>query len=127
MLKTTLPKSNSISRLMISKCYSIVGVSRQIAQKINSTYGIDKAIYIYNSIQNLSDFNINSNTGDFILFLGRLSERSKNIDLLIEAYSLVEKGLRQKLIIQGDGPDKDLIRSKIKQLNLYDDIELRFI
>ncbi len=49
----------------------------------------------------------------------------KNRVAMVEIYSeLKKKGIEEKLYILGDGPDKENIESKIKELNLEDDVLL---
>ena len=53
-----------------------------------------------------------------ILFVGRLGEE-KNVEFLIEAQKdLVEKHNNMKLIIVGDGPDKEKYEDLVKELDL---------
>ena len=61
----------------------------------------------------------------YILSVGRIIP-SKNIPLLIEAYSYAKQQfhIKHKLVIVGDGSEISLVKEKIKALNLQDDILL---
>lgn len=63
------------------------------------------------------------NKKDFIiLFVGRLGEE-KNVDFLINAHKkIVEKHSNIKLVIVGDGPDKETYEKLTKDLKLEDNI-----
>ena len=58
-----------------------------------------------------------------ILGVGRLSLQ-KNFTLLIKAFSLLNKNTRAKLIILGDGPEKQSLINLIKTLNIKEDCQL---
>ena len=58
-----------------------------------------------------------------ILGVGRLS-LEKNFTLLIKAFSLLNKNTRAKLIILGDGPEKQSLTNLIKTLNIEEDCQL---
>jgi glycosyltransferase involved in cell wall biosynthesis len=61
----------------------------------------------------------------YLLFFGRLEESIKNFTLLLKAFSkseVYENGI--KLMIIGDGADKDFILSKINKLKLNDSVEV---
>lgn len=61
-----------------------------------------------------------------ILFVGRLVEQQKGIDLLIKAFKIVAKQNKDwTLTIVGDGPDKQKIINLIKQYNLEDRVILK--
>jgi glycosyltransferase involved in cell wall biosynthesis len=61
----------------------------------------------------------------YILFFGRLENKSKNFDLLLEAFSIsamFNKGYHLKIV--GSGPDLEYVKNKIKSLQLDDFVEL---
>ncbi len=60
-----------------------------------------------------------------ILFVGRLVEYQKGIDLLLRAFSFVIKSDNEcQLTIVGDGKDKDNIKQMIKDLGLQKNVKL---
>lgn len=65
-----------------------------------------------------SDFNIDKKNKNFI-FVGRLENESKNLDLLIDSFSLVlKKDKNIRLYIIGDGRYKGSLQHRISQNNL---------
>lgn len=120
------PKSDTVANKMIKRAYAIIGVSQAICNHLNEFYKTDKFECIYNPIEDLTQHLVDEDNGKYILFLGRINDQVKNILLLLEAYG--KSKLRQqeiKLLIMGDGPDKDFIQAKIKQMNLADFVTIK--
>jgi len=56
---------------------------------------------------------------DYFISVMRLTTKQKDFSTLLKAYKkLVELGRKEKLLIFGDGPDKNQIEKMIKELNL---------
>lgn len=120
-----LPKINWIAKQMISKSTKIVGVSKAVSKRINEFYQTEKAVTIYNPVETLDvkEFNCSSKE-KYIVFIGRLENRVKNINLLIEGYELSNlrnENIRLKII--GTGSDKEHIVDKIKALEIVDYVD----
>ena len=101
----------------------IVGVSKEICAVLKSKYSFEMVYHIPNSIDFESIFKSSqerlTQKGDFIVAVGRLYNEIKQFDKLIEVYAksnLVRK--RIKLIILGDGPDKNELIKQVEKLNL---------
>jgi len=79
----------------------------------------------FQTIDNLSDSidNQGLHLNQYILYAGRL-EKQKKIDILIRAISILDKTQHIKLVICGDGNQKHMLESSIKQLNLENKIFL---
>lgn len=77
--------------------------------------GIDLKKYTFNSEQNVSD-----NFEKTILYIGRLEKR-KGLKYLIQAFHIV-KHLRPefRLVIAGDGPEREKLEAQVKELGLSD-------
>ena len=58
-----------------------------------------------------------------IITLGRLIKR-KNFPLLLKAFAMVRSKLEAKLIILGEGPEKESLEGLIAQLGLQEDVSL---
>lgn len=60
----------------------------------------------------------------YICSVGRLDEGQKDFNTLINAYAnlKVENKISEKLILVGDGPDKEKLKSLVKKLNLENDV-----
>jgi len=114
------------------KVVKYIGVSKAITSMISQQYGFTNCISIYNPIP-LSTILKQSNTEleslknkEYIIALGRLDEPVKNYSLLLEAYNeskLSENNIH--LLILGDGPDKELLFRKIKELDLSNFVSLK--
>lgn len=62
---------------------------------------------------------------DFIVSVMRLTENSKDFDTMILGFKLAKKqGIKEKLYILGDGPDKKKIKEKIKKEGMEEEIFL---
>ncbi|HLS30840.1 MAG TPA: glycosyltransferase [Flavobacteriaceae bacterium] len=126
-LDNYLTDKDWMARKMIDACVGLVGVSKEISATLNEKYQTDKFKSIYNPVEELPiikpDISLPEN--EYILFLGRLNSRLKNIPLLLEAYSL--SGLKEKnipLLMMGDG-NPEQWTEKIKELNL--ETSVRFL
>jgi len=120
------PKNRIIATLMINRAYALIGVSQAICDNLNNIYTTTKFKCIYNPIENLEENQLNENNEKYILFLGRLDNKVKNILLLLEAYK--QSKLRQNvihLLIMGDGTDKDFIQTIINQMNLSEFVTIQ--
>lgn len=105
----------------------IVGVSEGICNILKSKYGFEKVYCIPNSIDFESILKSSEETlnqqDEFIVAVGRLYNEIKQFDKLIEVYAksnLVRK--RIKLIILGDGPDKNELIKQVEKLNLKENV-----
>lgn len=80
--------------------------------------GLNLNRYIRNNGTSLRK-KMNIKNDDFVfLFVGRLTHQ-KGVDILIDAFSIFGDG---KLIIVGDGEDREYLINKSKRLNVYNDI-----
>ena len=104
-----------------------VSVSEEICKKLKQKLKLESTvIYNYASFQNLKNENkiIDNLNTPFIIGVGRLT-KIKQFDVLIKSYNnsrLKNKGI--KLLILGEGIEKDNLNKLIKDLNLTDFVEL---
>lgn len=72
--------------------------------------------YIYNPnpFENAKVSSLNNNN---IVSVGRLN-RQKGYDMLLDAWSIVEKNSNFKLVIVGDGEEKENLKKQVQELNL---------
>lgn len=122
-----LPKSIFLAKILYRKTHKLICVSKAIEQKIIDKYHFKNTETIYNSV----DFSekvivIPKNLPEkYILFYGRLEEKVKHFNLLLEGFSkskIYEIGYQ--LLILGDGPDTNLIKNKIENLGLKAFVQL---
>jgi glycosyltransferase involved in cell wall biosynthesis len=121
------PSIKWLTKYFYKKAIKIVAVSDGIERLIRDKYNFKNVSTIYNPID--IDY-INSLKSEktriafpFVLWYGRFEENQKNLSLLLEAYkmsSLTKYGI--KLVLMGDGKDKDLIKDKIISSHLENSV-----
>ncbi|MFT3796803.1 glycosyltransferase [Flavobacterium sp.] len=121
------PSSPMLAKILYSDAEKIVCVSQAIEAEIHRKYKLRNTVTIYNSIDfsKLKAENKPNEFGNYVLYFGRLDEKVKNFSLMLEAFSLskiYESGF--KLLIMGDGPDSDFIKTEIAKWNLAQHIQL---
>jgi glycosyltransferase involved in cell wall biosynthesis len=121
--------TNSVfwAKYIFGKATKLACVSSEIQEKLEKKYQFTNTKTIYNPI-----FFPEKVTGKpaavpekYILFFGRLEEKIKNFSLLLNAFSkskVYENGT--KLLIIGDGSDKDFILTEIAALQLKNYVQV---
>jgi glycosyltransferase involved in cell wall biosynthesis len=126
-MRNYFPETAWAARWLYSDARKLVCVSKAIEHEIATRYGLHNAATVYNPVPDITlptDDSTNIH-GDFILFFGRLDDKVKNFGLLLEAFAhskIGEKGIR--LVIMGDGPDKDFIRHATDEYHLGESVIL---
>jgi len=116
-LENYFPIGAKVAEEMINRSAGIVGVSKEIAQTINTTFKTKKAVTIYNPV----DVVIPPKAKDsgYYIFVGRLVDEVKNVSLLIDAFAKAySKNSSYTLKICGDGPDKAMLERKVTDMGL---------
>lgn len=125
-LKGYLPSSIFLAKMIYKQAEKLICVSRTIEDKVKEKYGFKNTITLYNPID-LSKIKREDSKeilGQYVLFFGRIEEKSKNFSLMLEAFSvskISEKGFQ--LVIMGDGVDAAFVESKIQQMNLSNSVK----
>lgn len=104
--------------IVTSRFKSVVAQSKTVQERVKKYYGIDSSII--NSPLEASQYYFKE-FGDFFLTVGRLFSE-KRIDLIIDAFIKMPE---KKLIVVGNGPDRQKIIDKIKHaknIQLFSDI-----
>jgi len=121
--ETYIPGDNFILNRIFAKANKIVTVSKAIEKKIINEYGFKNVQTIYNPVQmddiDLKEIDTVDTDFNYILFYGRLLDKAKNIKLLIDAYqkSILSKS-KIKLLIMGNGKDKEMLVEMVNKLSL---------
>ena len=123
LLKNYVPQSKFLARLLYKESRSIVAVSNHIKQNLESKYYFKRVEFIPNTVSNI-ELNQNQNIIQnlpqrYILYYGRIDNKVKNLSLLLNAYK--ESRLSSNkvfLVILGDGPDINLIKQIVKNMDL---------
>lgn len=119
-----LPKNRRVAQQMINRSFKMVGVSRHIAESVNSIYSTKKAVFIYNPVTTVPIQTKTEDESKYIIFVGRLEDSVKNISLLLEGYSKSKlRAMNIRLKIMGSGADLELLREKARSLEISDFVE----
>lgn len=126
-LNISFPNSILANKFIYKNAAKIICVAKAIEKRIIEKYKFKNTITQYNTID-FSKLMINESTINqkkYILFFGRLEDKSKNFNLMIEAFS-ISKIYKEgyKLLILGSGPDLNLIKKIIKKYKLEEYIEI---
>lgn len=114
--------SLSYNKLCFNSVDAFVGVSNQIALRVKTIFRDKKVLSIYNSIPDLPQL-ICKHKESYILYYGRLEEKSKNISFIIRCYqksNLSSQGI--KLFLLGDGPDLHNYQTLVEHLGLKEKV-----
>jgi glycosyltransferase involved in cell wall biosynthesis len=106
-------------RLISSFASPVISISPTTSARFRRAFGRQPDCIIPNGIdiEHLKSVNPSPVESD-IIFTGRLI-REKNADLLVRAFSiLIQKSPDLKLVIIGDGPEQEAIRSQVQSLSL---------
>ena len=119
-----------LDRLCIKFLDAIVLVSESMKHQIHTKNISQKLFIVENGIPTQpsvshKDYQSTFSIGDFkIGSLGRLSNE-KNFGMLIEAFSILEKHIKNaKLVIYGEGPEREYLNRQIAKFNLEKKIQL---
>lgn len=122
------PKNLFLASKIFSKAYGIVAVSEEIESKINQKYQYQNVKTIYNplEIEKIENQSLEENNIDFqyIIAVGRMVfDNNKQFDKLIDAYSKSDLPLKNiKLVLLGDGPQKESLAQLAKSKNIEDKV-----
>ncbi|WP_296380988.1 glycosyltransferase [Winogradskyella sp.] len=123
------PPFRWLTNLLYKRAKRIVSVSEGIEKLVKRTYNFNNLSTLYNPIDfdyinGLKNESI-SQSLPFVFWYGRFEEEQKNISLLVDAYQksdLPQKSI--KLILMGNGKDKEVIKEKIANLKMGTMIEV---
>jgi glycosyltransferase involved in cell wall biosynthesis len=126
-LKNYFPKSVFLAKMLYQSATKLICVSHAIEDEVNRKFKLKNTTTIYNSVAVTSNTQTeeSSELGKFILFFGRLDNRSKNFNLMLDAFlisGIYNKGYHLK--IMGNGPDLHFIQNKIRILHLDNFVKL---
>ncbi|CAM3797030.1 Glycosyl transferase, group 1 family protein [Flavobacterium branchiophilum] len=119
-IQNYIPENIFLAKFLFTKNTKFIGVSKYITNSIKEKYPFFKSFLIYNFIntEHLERQKI-LNKSNYILYFGRIDNKVKNFDLMLESYKLSEvfkQGI--KLYIMGDGNDDELLRNLIFKFKL---------
>lgn len=117
--------TKQITDLKLPKYDKCIAISQAVKSVLNSEYKINNIDVIYNGIDfnNFVKRNSNSVTNK-IICIGRLDTQIKNQNGIINEFSEIKNQINANLYFVGDGPDMDLLKNLIEQLQLNDRVFL---
>ncbi|WP_460218189.1 glycosyltransferase [Psychroserpens sp. MEBiC05023] len=124
-LKTYFPPIKPIVKCLYPSAFKIVAVSKAIQDAIETTYGFENVMTIYNPVPQIEvkQETINNLPEGYILYFGRIIDEVKNISLLIESYKMsVLPKQNISLVILGDGKDLKRMKLKVKAIGLENNV-----
>lgn len=124
--------SRQIKRMKVARLYSghkIIGVSQGIVDRLRSAMNVRaaKALCLHNpldleAIRRQAMVPPSDVPERFLLFVGRLDQRAKRFDRLLEGYR--QSGVDLPLLIVGEGDDRHAVSQQIEQRGLEDNVKL---
>jgi glycosyltransferase involved in cell wall biosynthesis len=118
---------SNFSGYLYQNATKLICVSKDIESKIQTEFNFKNTVTIHNPIA-FPESVAQKPEGipeNYILFFGRLEEKIKNFTLLLNAFQqskVYDNGI--KLLIIGDGLSKDFIKTKIKEFQLEDVVQV---
>ncbi len=127
VIRPTRGMVKSMSRLLCNRCNAIIAPSNQMKNELES-YGITRPIYALPFGVDEEEFSheinwnvetkLNIHTKDLLLYVGRLGVE-KNLDFLLRSFrQLLSLRPRARLIIAGDGPQRQFLESYAMSLGI---------
>ena len=116
-----------LSKLIYKNTFKLITVSKEIQKRIENEYGFDNVMTIYNPVEvnkyNLISEEKSKSDYKYVLFYGRLEDKTKNISLLLKAYKASELSSNNiKLVILGEGSDKEKLKEFASSLGVAKDV-----
>ena len=127
-----LKKHQSWQRFLIKMLYNrsnvkkVVAVSKEIENILKDDFSLKRVVSIANPLVFDEDERTEEDLGvysPFILAVGRL-HRQKNFEMLIEAFSKSKVSKSAKLLILGEGEERENLERLIKRRELFDKVFL---
>lgn len=104
---------------------AVISVSEVLAKSIKTKCGIDSLV-INNMVSNrfFDSQKIVRNDNTFVFIAVGFLRQIKRFDLLVDAFALCHFPLNVRLVIVGEGKERNLIESKIEQHGLDNQVEI---
>ncbi len=116
-----------LSNLIYKNSFRLITVSKEIQERIEKEYGFFNVTTIYNPVDVNNCLLMSGeklkNNYNYVLFYGRLDDKIKNISLLLNAYKISQLSENNiKLVILGEGKDKESLKKLTFGLGLNNDV-----
>jgi len=123
VIENYIPSNNFFTRQTFKRAKRIIAVSNEVARKLKTEYRYENVEVVYNHIDfcniNVNDKSWNTPDFEYVLFYGRIVNEVKNLKLLINSYAQsVLPEYKIKLMIVGEGKDKNMLVNLVDELKL---------
>lgn len=120
-IKNYFLSSHFFNRLFFSKYDKIICVSEEICKKVKNEIGLKNIDFIYNPIPEIEIKSKQTIDSQYILYYGRFENKSKDLIFLLNSYAQSQLSKKNiKLLLVGDGADKQIIINHIKNMEMQD-------
>ena len=99
-----------------------VTVSQGIAERLREA-NPDASVWVVPNGVDRNELDREPSVGRDIVFLGRLENAQKGVELLVEAFAMVADRTDARLLLAGDGPDRSELERRIRGHGLEERIE----
>lgn len=122
-----------LCRLLYPRAQHVVAVSQAVAKDTKKYFNLQNVKVIYNPVVTPSLYNKSEASLDHpfyqnkqapvLLAIGRMTTQ-KDFPTLLKAFAQLRQKLSAKLLILGDGEDRDMLEALAKKLNIGDDLSM---
>ncbi|MFW0772856.1 glycosyltransferase family 4 protein [Paenarthrobacter nitroguajacolicus] len=112
-----------IERLGVRKHRRLISVSQGIGDRLKDL-NPDLHVDVIGNGVDPGAWNIEPRLGKDVLFIGRLEYGHKGLDLLLEAWSHACSSIEGNLLIAGNGPDEERLRTGIQDGGLSERVQM---
>jgi glycosyltransferase involved in cell wall biosynthesis len=124
---------DSLSRILYPFSKHVVAVSEAVAQDSRTYFGLKNVKVIYNPVVTPSLYTksqaqpqhpfFQAKSSPVLLAIGRLTTQ-KDFGTLLRAFALIRKQQEAKLLILGEGEDREMLESLAKELGISQDLSM---
>ncbi|MFH1755740.1 MAG: N-acetyl-alpha-D-glucosaminyl L-malate synthase BshA [Candidatus Latescibacterota bacterium] len=126
-----MPSFYEITRFSISASDAITAVSRFLEQETIREFKIEKPIHVIHNFVDCNEFRPLRNaalreklapSGEKLIIHASNFRKVKNIPIVIEIFEKVRRKMSSRLILIGDGPEREASERKAKTLGIESDV-----
>jgi len=112
-----------VEELGVRTYRQLIAVSSEIATRLHSLNPAAAVTVIPNGVDQQHISTKGLDKADLV-FLGRIELEAKGLDLLLRAFAKITAAVDAKLVIAGDGRDRERVRRLADELSLHDRVQM---